>query len=133
MPAERVRPTRQRISEALTTVAAASRRSSVLAQDLVMCRTAGALFLFGGAVNAAFLVSGSGSIRSGAVLAVLSAGTGVWLLFGQRHLGSTLLHFLLGFATLLIAAAASLMADFYPRKIILTPLGRKRGLVAQNE
>jgi hypothetical protein len=36
-------------------------------------------------------------------------------------------------ATLLIAAAASLMADFYPRKINLAPLRRERGLVAQNE
>lgn len=78
-----------------------------------MCRTAGALFLFGGAVNAVLLVSGSGSFRSGAVLAVLSAGTGVWLLFGQRRLAPGLVHFLLGFATLLIAAETVVASDAF--------------------
>ena len=86
-----------------------------------MGRTAGALFLFGGAVNIVVLVADSpGSLAAGVTLAAASAATGLWLVLRRGRLSPLLLHGLLVFATLLIAAEAIVAADPFAAILLAT-------------
>ncbi|MCP9273655.1 GGDEF domain-containing phosphodiesterase [Mycolicibacterium arenosum] len=101
--------------------AVGARGSSVLARDALMSRTAGTLFLFGGAVNIVVLVGDSpGSFAAGVALAAASAATGLWLVLRRGRLSPLLLHGLLVFATLLIAAEAIVATDPFAAILLAT-------------